>query len=40
MIVSHKHQSIFVHIHKTAGEAFTEALAPYLGPEDFEIGLD
>ncbi len=40
MIVSHKHQFIFVHIHKTAGEAFSAALAPHLGESDFQIGLD
>ncbi len=40
MIVSHKHRFIFVHIHKTAGEAFADALAPHLGDADFQVGLD
>lgn len=34
MIVSHAHKFVFVHIHKTAGEAITAALEPYLGPDD------
>jgi Sulfotransferase family len=38
MILSESHNFIFVHIHKTAGEAITLALLPHLGPKDFALG--
>ena len=38
MIISHKHQFIFVHCRKVAGSSIKVALAPYLGEEDIVIG--
>ena len=38
MIVSHKHRFAFVHIHKTAGESITHALAPHLHRSDVIVG--
>jgi hypothetical protein len=38
MIVSRSRGFIFVHIHKTAGEAVTQALEPYLAPGDLVLG--
>lgn len=35
MIISHRHEFIFVHVEKTAGDAITENLMPYLGWRDF-----
>lgn len=40
VIVSHEHKFVFVHIHKTAGESITEALEPYLGPDDIVLKND
>lgn len=37
MIISEKWKFIFVHIHKTAGDAITEALLPFLGKRDIVI---
>ncbi len=34
MIISHSRKFIYVHLHKTAGEAITAALGPHLGPAD------
>ena len=38
MIISPSRNFAFVHIHKTAGEAVTLALMPYLGPGDLTLG--
>jgi hypothetical protein len=38
MILSHKRRFVFVHIHKTAGEAVTMALLPFLGRGDLVLG--
>jgi Sulfotransferase family len=38
MIISKSHSFIFVHIHKTAGEAITLALLPHLEQSDFALG--
>ena len=38
MIISRSRGFIFVHVHKTAGEAVTRALMPYLGPGDLVLG--
>jgi hypothetical protein len=38
MIVSHTHRFVFVHIHKTAGESITHALAPHLHRSDVIVG--
>jgi hypothetical protein len=38
MIISKSHNFIFVHIHKTAGEAITLALLPHLGKDDLALG--
>lgn len=38
MIVSESHNFIFIHIHKTAGEAITLALLPHLGRGDLTLG--
>lgn len=37
MIISEKWKFIFVHLHKTAGDAITEALSPLLGERDIVI---
>jgi hypothetical protein len=37
MIISEKWKFIFVHIHKTAGDAITDALIPFLGKRDVVI---
>ena len=37
MIISHRYQFVFVHIHKTGGESVTGALEPYLGPNDILV---
>lgn len=37
MIISYKHGFVFVHIHKTAGESISAALAPQLGRGDLRI---
>jgi hypothetical protein len=37
VIISEKWQFIFVHIHKTAGDAITDALMPFLGKRDVVI---
>lgn len=37
MIISEKWKFIFIHIHKTAGDAITDALAPLLGESDIII---
>jgi hypothetical protein len=34
MIISHSRRFVFVHIHETAGESVTEALAPHLKRRD------
>ncbi|WP_424930923.1 sulfotransferase family 2 domain-containing protein [Amaricoccus macauensis] len=38
MIISKTRKFVFVHIHKTAGESITSALAGQLGPGDLVIG--
>jgi hypothetical protein len=38
MIISRSRGFIFVHVHKTADEAVTLALLPYLGPDDLVLG--
>jgi hypothetical protein len=38
MIVSHRHEFIFVHCRKVAGSSIKVALAPYLGAEDLVVG--
>jgi hypothetical protein len=38
MIISESYNFIFVHIHKTAGEAITLAFLPHLGPKDVTLG--
>lgn len=38
MILSHSRAFVFVHVHKTAGEAVTAALAPHLGRGDVVLG--
>lgn len=38
MIISPSRNFAFVHIHKTAGEAVTLALMPYLAPSDLTLG--
>jgi hypothetical protein len=38
MIVSHSRKFIFIHIHKTAGESVTHALAPFLARGDLVLG--
>jgi hypothetical protein len=38
VIISEKWKFIFVHIHKTAGDAITDALLPFLGKRDVVIG--
>lgn len=38
MIISHSRRFVFVHIHKTAGESVTEALAPHLERKDLVVG--
>lgn len=37
MIISEKWKFIFVHIHKTAGDAITDALIPFLGKRDVVV---
>ena len=37
MIISEKWKFIFIHIHKTAGDAITDALMPFLGKRDAVI---
>lgn len=32
--ISHKYELMFCHIPRTAGTSFTEAIKPYLGPDD------
>ena len=38
MIISHKHEFIFIHTRKTAGSAIKCSLAKYLGPDDIVVG--
>ena len=38
MIISQSRRFVFVHVHKTAGEAVTLALLPYLGRGDLVLG--
>ena len=38
MIISRSRRFVFVHVHKTAGEAVTLALLPYLGRDDLVLG--
>jgi len=33
-IISHKHKFIFCHVPRTGGTSFTEAVKPFLGPDD------
>lgn len=37
MILSHSRRFIFVHLHKTAGESITQALAPHLSANDIRF---
>ena len=37
MIICHSRQFVFVHLHKTAGEAITATLRPVLVPGDLEV---
>ena len=38
MIISHKHQFIFIHCRKVAGSALSAYLAKFLGDDDLQIG--
>jgi hypothetical protein len=38
MIISQSRRFVFVHVHKTAGESITRALAPHLGRGDIVLG--
>lgn len=40
MIISHRHRFIFIHLHKTAGDAISEALSSELTREDFVLRTD
>lgn len=37
MIISHSHKFVFIHVHKTAGESVSAALAPILGKQDLLV---
>lgn len=39
MIISHKHEFIFMHGEKTAGSSITIACNPHLGPRDVQVGV-
>ncbi len=37
MIISYRHQFVFMHVSKTGGESTSQALLPHLGPDDIIV---
>ncbi len=38
MVISHRHRLVFLHCRKAAGSSITNAITPWLGPDDIQVG--